>query len=76
MLKPIMFRPEFRTTNSREPTMKLPNLAIAPPEIGIPPKTRAIRIWVSNWLPPEEVTEPFLIERMNAAKPVIAPDNT
>lgn len=35
--------------------------------------TSAIRIWVSSWLPPEEVTEPTLITLINAANPVIAP---
>ena len=51
-------------------------LPLAPPEIGIPPNTRAIRICVSNWLPPEDVTDPTLITLINAANPVSAPAST
>ena len=31
--------------------MMFSNLTFAPPEIGIPPRTRAMRICVSSWLP-------------------------
>src|SRR5512142_1844427 len=48
--------------------------ALAPPEIGIPPRTRAMRIWVSSWLPAVPVIEPTFTTLMKAAKPVIAPD--
>ena len=73
VVRPIMVRPELRTMYSREPMMTFWNLALAPPEIGMPPRTRAIRICVSSWLPPEAVTEPTLMTLMNAAKPVMAP---
>ena len=52
------------------------NLTFAPPEIGIPPRTRPMRICVSSWFPPVEVTDRTLIALMNAAKPVMTPART
>ena len=50
--------------------------ARAPPLIGMPPKTMAMRSWVSSMLPEVAVTEPILTALMNAAKPVMQPAAT
>ena len=73
VVSPIMVRPLFSTVYRRAPTMMFSKRTFAPPEMGIPPRTRAIRIWVSSWFPTFAVAEPFFTMLTNAARPVMAP---
>ncbi len=50
--------------------------ARAPPLIGMPPRTMAMRSLVSNMLPEEAVTEPTLIALTKAARPMMQPATT